>query len=216
MGWEFTELYTKQEASWGTYVAPHVLTVEQLLSQDDATIEEQKANPAPANIADHHVEAHNSMSPQGPIQDLRGVRNGNCHGNYKAHSKAYGHVHTHEVPDWADVDAAEEDEESDSGGGPVDDPQNPTYSQQTSMRPFYERQCARSILLTNLAEGITHRDITEAVRGGQLLDIYMRPDRAVAVSFLLASDARAFFDHVRRHDLYIKYKRVSGLLHTPI
>ncbi|ROV98257.1 hypothetical protein VSDG_04395 [Cytospora chrysosperma] len=182
-----------------------------LLSQDDATIEEQKATtvPAPSNTAGTYVEAHTSVPPQTPIQDLPGVRNGNAHGNYKARPKAYGHVHTHEVPDWTDVDAAEEDEESISGGGPVDDLQNPANSQQASMRPFYERQCARSILLTNLAEGITHRDITDAVRGGQLLDIYMRPDRAVTVSFLLASDARAFFDHVRRHDLYIKHKRVD-------
>ncbi|ROW12113.1 hypothetical protein VMCG_00378 [Cytospora schulzeri] len=181
-----------------------------LLSQDDATIEEQRATaaPAPTNMADPHVDVHPSVPPQAPVQDFRGVRNGNGLDNYKPHSKAYGHVHTHEVPDWADVDAAEDDE-SDSGGGPVDDYQNPAYNHQASMRPFYERQCARSILLTNLAEGVTHGDITEAVRGGQLLDIYMRPDRAVTVSFLLASDARAFFDHVRRHDLYIRHKRVD-------
>lgn len=152
-----------------------------------------------------------SVPPQVPPQELRGSRSGNDHGNYKVHSKAYGQRQTNEVPGWRDVDAAEEDE-SGSGGGPVDDFHNPA-NQQASARPFYERQCARSILLTNLAEGVTHRDITEAVRGGQLLDIYMRPDRAVIISFLQASDARAFFDHVRRHDLYIKHKRVSGPLH---
>lgn len=199
----------------GTRVTPQVLTVEQLLSQDDATIEEQKAtaSPAPANIKDSHGAVHTSGPPPAPPQDSRGSRIGNGHGNYKAHPKAYGHVHTHEVPDWADVDAVQEDDESASGGGPIDELHNPAYNQQAFTRPFYERQCARSILLTNLAEGVTHRDITEAVRGGQLLDIYVRPDRAVTVSFLRASDARAFFDHVRRHDLYIKHKRVSRLLH---
>lgn len=82
---------------------------------------------------------------------------------------------------------------------------------QAPTRPFYERQCPRTLLLSNLADGVTHGDITEVVRGGQLLDIYMRPlDRLATVSFLQAADARAFFDHVRRHDLYIKQKRVSS------
>lgn len=164
-------------------------------------------------MTDSQGGVHASVPLRDPPQDIRGVRNGNSYGHYRAHPKAYDHVQTHEVPDWADVDAAEgDDEEFDSGDGPIDDLHNPAYNQQSSTRPFYERQCARSVLLTNLAEGVTHRDITEAVRGGQLLDIYVRPDRAVAVSFLLASDARAFFDHVRRHDLYIKHKRVSVLL----
>lgn len=146
------------------------------------------------------------MSPQ--PQDIHGDRNGDSHINHKA--KTYVNVNTHDVPDWADDDAAEDDE-SESGGGPVGNLHNPVHSQQASVRPFYERQCERSILLVNLAEGVTHGDITDAIRGGQLLDIYMRSDRSASVSFLLASEARAFLEHARRHDLYIKHKRVSGL-----
>jgi len=53
-------------------------------------------------------------------------------------------------------------------------------------------------------------DITEAVRGGVLLDVFVRAnDRTATVSFLNSADAKAFYDHVRRHDLYIKNKRVS-------
>ena len=63
----------------------------------------------------------------------------------------------------------------------------------------------------NLADGTTHGDITGAVRGGLLLDIFMRShERSATVSFLNAADARAFFDHARKHDLYIKNKRVRS------
>lgn len=80
----------------------------------------------------------------------------------------------------------------------------------TPIRPCYERQCARSLLLCNLSESTTYLDITEAIRGGQLLDIFIRThERNATVSFVHALDASSFYDHVRRHDLYIKHKRVS-------
>lgn len=83
---------------------------------------------------------------------------------------------------------------------------------QKSRNGQYDMKCTRTVLLSNLAEGTTHADITDAVRGGLLLDIFLRPrDRCVALSFLHAVDARAFLDHVRKNDLYIKNKRVRTL-----
>lgn len=77
--------------------------------------------------------------------------------------------------------------------------------------PQFDKQCTRTVLLSNLPEGTTHADVTDAIRGGILLDIFLRShDRCVAVSFLHSADARAFFDHVRKHDLYIKNKRVRN------
>lgn len=38
-------------------------------------------------------------------------------------------------------------------------------------RPTYEKFAQRSILLSNLPEGVTHADIVEVVRGGMLLDM---------------------------------------------
>lgn len=74
----------------------------------------------------------------------------------------------------------------------------------------YERIATRTVLLFNLPEGTTHAHIASAVRGGQLLDIFLRAhDRSAQVSFLNAADAKAFYDHVRRHDLYIRQRRVS-------
>ncbi|KAK1980564.1 hypothetical protein LZ30DRAFT_594568 [Colletotrichum cereale] len=79
-----------------------------------------------------------------------------------------------------------------------------------SVRPQFERMATRTILMTNLAEGTTHADVTDVVRGGQLLDIFLRThDRSAQVSFVHGSDARAFIEHTRRHDLYIRHKRVD-------
>lgn len=127
---------------------------------------------------------------------------GNGSKEYKEHHKAPAHVH--------DGDAGDDDYSVSGGGGPVGSFQTQAYNGQALARPHYERQCARSILLSKLPDNTTHADITDAVRGGRLLDIYLRPtDHTAAVSFLLAADARVFYDHVKRHDLYINHKRVS-------
>lgn len=194
-----------------------LLTCKQLLSNDDATIEQQTAqanNPAPAAATDCAPTPtfDRSTSPKArPYPSWSGPYN---NGGYYSQPKSFNHhVHTREVPDWADGD--EDDSTSAYGGGHLANNNNHGLDESAGHaraqdRPFYERQCARSILLSNLAEGTTHADITEVIRGGQLLDIHLRPhDRTSAVSFLMAADARAFFDHVRRHDLYIRHKRVS-------
>jgi len=82
-----------------------------------------------------------------------------------------------------------------------------------SGRQNFDRNCTRTIQLLGLAEGTTHADIAAVVRGGLILDIYLRThDRTATVSFLKAPDARTFFHHVKRHDLYIKNKRVCSVL----
>lgn len=130
--------------------------------------------------------------------------NGNGSYEYKDQHKASAHVRSPVYDDAGD------DDYSISGGGPVGSFQTQAPNGHGPTRPHYERQCARSLLLSKLPDNTTHADITDVVRGGQLLDIYLRSnDRTAAVSFLLAADARAFFDHVRRHDLYINHKRVS-------
>lgn len=60
-----------------------------------------------------------------------------------------------------------------------------------------------------IPDGTTYEDVTSAVRGGMLLDIFLRMRECTAqVSFLRALDAQNFVDHVKKHDLYIKGKRV--------
>lgn len=201
---------------------PVTYTFHQLLSQDDATIE-REAPPPTTHIP---IESHNygpsfeSPSSAGDhVQVPRGPPR--SHGGYNTEFKSHDHqqqqhhtqhhAHTQELPDWAD-DADEEDSAADIGHIGNSHSQGfaePIAVSQANGRPFYERQCARSILLSNLADGTTHADITQAIRGGQLIDIYLRPhDRTAAVSFLLSADAHAFLNNVRRHDLYIRQKRV--------
>ncbi|KAG6364849.1 hypothetical protein INS49_006453 [Diaporthe citri] len=175
-----------------------------LLSKDDATLGQQTATSTPAT-AESNIDTTASYTPQSPCSRVpapRRVFNDSGSHEHKEQHKTPAHVHSP-----VDEDA---DDYSVSGGGPVGSFQTQAYNGHAPMRPHYERQCARSILLSKLPDNTTHADITDAVRGGQLLDIYLRSnDRTAAVSFLLAADAKAFYDHVKRHDLYINHKRVE-------
>ncbi|KAG4034314.1 hypothetical protein MFRU_003g02840 [Monilinia fructicola] len=83
-------------------------------------------------------------------------------------------------------------------------------SQTRFQRPTYDKFAQRTVQLFNLPEGTTHADICDAVRGGMLLDIYLRPhDNVVNVSFLEQAHANEFFRFVKRNDLYIRSKRVD-------
>ncbi|TLS22649.1 uncharacterized protein PpBr36_06001 [Pyricularia pennisetigena] len=113
-------------------------------------------------------------------------------------------------PDWADADggqdalsySAETPDDADIHGQQL----YPAHSE----KPAYEKQCMRTIQLIGLPDGTTHADITGVVRGGLLLDIFIRAhDRSATVSFLHSADARIFFEHCRRHDLYIRQKRIE-------
>lgn len=192
------------------------LTGEQLLSNDDASTIKREASqaplPAPAEVKSRTSTVDRPASPKARPYAPRTYPQNN--GGYNSQGKAaYSQLPTKEEPDWAtDVDP----EDSASGGGPLSNSNNnggaydSAAQARANDRPLYERKCARSLMLTNLAEGTTHAEVTEAVRGGQLLEIYLRShDRTASISFLNAADARAFFDHVRRHDLYIRQKRVS-------
>ncbi|KAH7127695.1 hypothetical protein EDB81DRAFT_846505 [Dactylonectria macrodidyma] len=97
---------------------------------------------------------------------------------------------------WDEVDSVSESAsmsiDSSTGGVPVD------------------RLATRTIFLYNLTEGVTHSDITTAIRGGQLLDVFLRHrDRTASVSFVYGEDAKAFYARARHHDLYIKNRKVE-------
>ena len=80
-------------------------------------------------------------------------------------------------------------------------------------RQQYARAEQRTILLKNLSDRVTHKDIVEVIRGGALLDIYLRStDRTANVSFVEGVAAQEFMNHVRRNDIYIHGKRVGILL----
>ena len=78
-----------------------------------------------------------------------------------------------------------------------------------SQRPQYPRLCRRTITFAGVPDNASLKDITDVVRGGMLLDVFLRTtDHVAIVSFLHEEDAVRFYEHARKHDIYIKNKRV--------
>jgi hypothetical protein len=112
--------------------------------------------------------------------------------------------------DWADV---AEDNYSNSYSPDLQASElavNPPFGQVNQPdRLIFPLHCSRTIILTGLPDHSTHEDITKVVRGGMLLEVYIRSaEHSAHVSFLKPEDAARFHDHSRRNDLYIRNKRV--------
>ncbi|EFW98880.1 hypothetical protein CMQ_4732 [Grosmannia clavigera kw1407] len=76
--------------------------------------------------------------------------------------------------------------------------------------PVLERNCRRTIRVMNMPVGTAHAALVAVIRGGPVLDIYIRThDHSAMISFLYPADATAFFDHVQKTGLYIEQKRVN-------
>jgi hypothetical protein len=71
-------------------------------------------------------------------------------------------------------------------------------------------QDRRTLLVTNLSDRTTHKDLAAVVRGGRLLEIYIRNDRSATISFV--EGAAEFLAYVKRNDIYLHTKRVSSLV----
>ncbi|KAI4225683.1 MAG: hypothetical protein L6R36_003726 [Xanthoria steineri] len=68
----------------------------------------------------------------------------------------------------------------------------------------------RTILLQNLPDLVTHKDIVDIVRGGLLLDVYLRTqDKSASVSFVDGSSAQAFLSYAKRNGVYLRGRRLS-------
>ena len=78
-----------------------------------------------------------------------------------------------------------------------------------SDRPFYARSEQRTFMLKGLSEKTTHKDIIGFLRGGTILDVFLRPnERNASVSFVEGSSAQQFMNYARRNDIYVHGKRV--------
>lgn len=66
----------------------------------------------------------------------------------------------------------------------------------------------RTLLITGLSDRITHKDLAGVIRGGRLLDIFLRNDRSASISFV--EGAAEFLSYAKRTDIYVHMKRVSG------
>ena len=83
---------------------------------------------------------------------------------------------------------------------------SPDAADPMSFRPPFPQDDQRTILFTNLSDRTTHQDLVKIIRGGRLLDIYIRNDRSATVSFV--EGAREFLAYAKRNDFYIHAKRV--------
>lgn len=76
-------------------------------------------------------------------------------------------------------------------------------------KQYYARAEQRTIIAKNLSDRVTHKDIVDIVRGGAVLDIFIRAnDRSASISFVEGSAAQEFMSYAKRNDVYIHGKRV--------
>ncbi|KAF2661216.1 hypothetical protein K491DRAFT_481319 [Lophiostoma macrostomum CBS 122681] len=65
----------------------------------------------------------------------------------------------------------------------------------------------RTILISNLSERTTHKDLVDIIRGGRLLDVFLRNDRCATISFV--EGAQDFLAYAKRNDIYLHTKRLE-------
>ena len=78
------------------------------------------------------------------------------------------------------------------------------------VKPHYAKSEQRTIIIKNLSDRTTHKEIVNIIRGGLLLDLYLRSyDKTASVSFVEGAAAVAFMNYVKREDIYMHGKRAS-------
>ncbi|KAL5396901.1 hypothetical protein PMIN03_004555 [Paraphaeosphaeria minitans] len=65
----------------------------------------------------------------------------------------------------------------------------------------------RTVLISNLSDRTTHKDLVGTIRGGRVLDIFLRNDRSATVSFV--EGASDFLAYAKRNDIYLHTKRLE-------
>jgi hypothetical protein len=65
----------------------------------------------------------------------------------------------------------------------------------------------RTLLFSNLPERTTHAELTGIIKGGRLLDIFVRNDRTATVSFI--EGAGDFLAYAKKKDIYLRTKRLE-------
>ncbi|KAF1921154.1 hypothetical protein BDU57DRAFT_509795 [Ampelomyces quisqualis] len=83
-------------------------------------------------------------------------------------------------------------------------PRNDHVEEHVQTVPVYDK---RTVLITNLSGHTTHKDLAGIVRGGRLLDIFIRNDHTATVSFV--EGAANFLAYAKRTDVYLNTKRLE-------
>ena len=104
-------------------------------------------------------------------------------------------------------------QEDDISWDPELDKDNDSLLPPNTEKKQYAREEKRTIIAKNLSERAIHKDIIEFLRGGLVLDVYLRSnDRSASISFVEGSAAQDFMNYVKRKDIYVHSKRVCPYL----
>lgn len=151
-----------------------------------------------------HVSLSRSQGASIDLKDpfgSRGQRSGSADGGSGAYKGSRGSYSRHNSCTPHEDNAFTPDYEIENGYFPT-----PRFGRR------YERDEQRTLVARNLHERTTHKDIVDFLRGGSVLDIYLRAkDRTASVSFVEGQHAQNFMSHVKRNDIYIHSRRVSGI-----
>ncbi|KAI1640221.1 hypothetical protein F4809DRAFT_591962 [Biscogniauxia mediterranea] len=195
----------------------------QLLSQDDASAPQVSADSTAMTSYEHeqirngrgHLNPTSEQLNSGPHYSSKVPHKSQItegHGNGTYHHGGFGSRQADKHHNWAGPDLTSDDN---SPIYPADGPASDMNNERTfgpsgnASRPHYARMCRRTVTLSGLPDNVTHWDITSVVRGGPILEIFVRASEHLAhVSFLLEDDAVRFCDHARKNDIYIKNKRI--------
>ncbi|KAF2457840.1 hypothetical protein BDY21DRAFT_285398 [Lineolata rhizophorae] len=74
-------------------------------------------------------------------------------------------------------------------------------------KPVLPKNDQRTIIFSNLSDRTTHKDLVNVIRGGRILDLYLRNDRTAIVSFV--EGAQDFVNFAKRNDFYLHAKRIE-------
>ncbi|GFF30731.1 LON peptidase N-terminal domain and RING finger protein 2 [Aspergillus udagawae] len=103
----------------------------------------------------------------------------------------------------------EEDTEDDGIVSPNSDEKD-DYDESRSADSVSSPAAQRTVFIRGLSERATHQDVVDAVRGGALLHLYLRPrDHAAYVSFVEPAAAVEFLQHAKTHGCHVAGKRVE-------
>ncbi|KZF22728.1 hypothetical protein L228DRAFT_282815 [Xylona heveae TC161] len=67
----------------------------------------------------------------------------------------------------------------------------------------------RTLRITGLPKHTTHKKLIEAIRGGALIDIFLKKDGSANVSFVKSDAARNFYEYSSRHGIFILGTKVD-------
>lgn len=197
--------------------------LEKLLSQDATALVDQQTRGQPTQPPAYEGEDRNTSTDIDAVDiTLKNSTLWNPEAHFSpAQQQGDNHYSNglradsfNETPEWADANAEERLLEYFNDGHALGSHFNGTFDHssqlQSSYRPRYPRMCKRTIVLSGVPDNTNLEDVTRVIRGGMLLEVFIRAaDHSALVSFLHEDDAVHFYEHSRKYDLYINHKRVS-------